>query len=352
MRKRAAGYICLIVLLAAFGCSRQEEDVRHAHTVVTGLDVQRATGAVVPEHFAVSGTVMAKQSAHVAARIAGTVSTVSVHEGDRVTRGGLLVMIAAGEHSANAASAAHAVREAQSRKVLAEVTYERFSRLFAEQVVTRQELDTRRAERDMAEQALARAREAARSAGTIAGYARVVAPFSGIVTARLVDPGGTVFPGMPLVTLEDPGQYQLQIAVPESLLDKVVRGAAVPVTFDGQTASATGVVAEIVPQIDPASRTFMVKLAIPADGLRSGLFGKALLPVGEKRVVLVPLRAICERGQLTFVWVVDKNDIVRMRLVKTGAAHGSSMEILAGIVVGERIVVGGVDKVADGAQVR
>jgi RND family efflux transporter MFP subunit len=157
---------------------------------------------------------------------------------------------------------------------------------------------------------------------------------------------------MPLMTVEEEGRYRLELTVPESLQGKLALGTSVPVFLDGSSGSLTGTVIEIVPTVDPVSRTFTVKLEIPAKGRHSGQFGRALLPVGEKQGLLVPKTAVMERGQLTFVWVVDDGNIARMRLVKSGTALADRIEILTGLSAGERIVVGGTEKVTDGAQVK
>ena len=123
------------------------------------------------------------------------------------------------------------VEEAAARKSLAEATFARYQKLYAEQAVTRQEFEGRQMERDVAVHGLARARralgqsrEAARAAGTTAGYTRITAPFSGIVTVKNADVGMTVFPGTPLITVEEEGHYRLEIAAPESLAGKVQPG--------------------------------------------------------------------------------------------------------------------------------
>jgi RND family efflux transporter MFP subunit len=344
--------LAALFFLNLAGCSREGGGEKEKHPVVTGLSLEKVVSVAVPEQFQVSGTVKAKNSAQLSARISGTVSGIHAKEGDRVRRGALLVTLDALESTAGAVGAAHAVEEALARKKLADVTYERFAKLYEEQAVTRQELDTRRAERDVADQGLARARETARAASAVAGYTRIVAPVSGVVTAKSVDLGATIFPGMPLVTVEEEGRYRLEVAVPESLQGKVAVGVSVPITIDGSTADAAGTVVEIVPKVDPLSRTFTVKLDIPPAGARSGRFGRALLPVGQKRGILVPKISIVERGQLTFVWVVDGSNIARMRLVKPGTVLADRVEILAGISEGERIVVSGMEKVTDGARVK
>ncbi len=354
MRRLSSGCALIFAALlavAAGGCSDSAREEQPAQVRVTGLSVERVMLSSVPELFEATGTVKAKNSAQLAARISATVAEVQVREGDLVRRGALLVTLAARESTAGASGAAYAVEEALARKRLADVTYERFARLYEEQAVTRQELDTRRAERDMAGQSLARAREAARAAAAVAGYTRITAPLDGVVTARMVDPGSTVFPGMPLLTVEEGGQYRLELAVPASLLGKVALGTSLPVSLDGDSRTVTGKVAEIVPTVDPVSRTFTLKLDLPAKGLRSGQFGRAQLRIGEKQGLLVPQKAVLERGQLTFVWVVDNGNIARMRLVKPGTVIAGRVEILAGLSAGERIVVGGMERVVDGARV-
>jgi len=354
MKLLSSGTVLLLAALLAAsvsGCSDKSNEGQESHALVTGLTLEKTVLVSVPEQFEASGTVKAKNAAQLAARISGTVSEIHAREGDRVQRGSLLVTLAALESTAGATGAAHAVEEALARKKLADVTYERFARLYREQAVTEQELDTRRAERDMADQSLARTREAARAAAAVAGYTRITAPMSGVVTARMVDPGSTVFPGMPIMTIEEEGRYRLELAVPESLQGKLALGTSVPVFLDGGNGNSTGTVVEIVPRVDPVSRTFTVKLDIPAKGMHSGQFGRALLPVAEKQGLLVPKKAVLERGQLTFVWVVDDGGIARMRLVKPGTVTADRIEILAGLSAGERIVVGGMEKVTDGARV-
>jgi membrane fusion protein, multidrug efflux system len=95
-----------------------------------------------------------------------------------------------------------------------------------------------------------------------------------------------------------------------------------------------------------------VKLDLPAGpGLRSGLFGRARFPAGERQALLVPIAALVERGQLTAVYVVGADDVARLRLVTAGTRHADRVEILSGLAGGERIVVEGAPRVSDGARV-
>jgi RND family efflux transporter MFP subunit len=320
----------------------------------------------VPETLEMVGTVRSRVSAVVSARIAGTVSVLRVREGDRVQKGQLLAQLEAGENAAAAAGAfaggdeaRRGLEEAVARRNLADATFERFQRLYDEQAVTRQELDVRKTEKEVAAHAAARAEarlkqaeEGARAAATVAGYARIVAPIPGVVTARQVDPGASVFPAQPLMTIEDGGNFQLELAVPESLAARIRPGTAVQVTLDALNANFSAPIAEVVPVADPATRTLTAKVMLARQGLRSGMFGRAAVPLGTSmNGMFLPKRALVERGALTSVWVVSQDSIARMRLVKTGKVVGDRVEILSGLTAGERVVTSGAEKVAEGARV-
>ncbi|QEM69707.1 efflux RND transporter periplasmic adaptor subunit [Geobacter sp. FeAm09] len=334
--------------------------------VVTGVQVEVVKAVAVPDLAEVVGTVRARTSAVVLARIPGTVTLLKVREGERVRKGQLLARLDAQETGAAGAAAAagsdeaqRALDEAEARKRLADVTFERYQRLYREQAITRQEFDTKQTEREVAAQGVARAlaryrqaREGARAASRMADYARIVAPLSGVVTAKQVDQGSTVFPGQPLMTIDDQGSYLLELALPESLAARAKAGTPVQVTLDALKATFSARIAEIVPAADPQSRTFVAKVPLDRQGVTTGMFGRAAIGLGSgANAILLPERAVVEHGALTSVWVVEQGNIARMRLVKTGKAVGGKVEIVSGLADGERVVLSGVEKVSEGAKV-
>ena len=366
MRKTCllSGMALLVFSLVTTGCGEKRRSTETAAPVVKGAALELARVTDIQDMVEAVGTVKARNSAQIAARIPGTVRAVLVREGDRVGRGRLLLTIDAAESLAGAAGAqasveeAHrALEEALSRQSLAEVTWQRFNNLYQEQAATRQELDARTAERDMARQGVARARarislarEALRAAGAVAGYTKVTAPISGVVTGKNVDLGMTVFPGTPLMTVEESDAFRLEAAAPETLFGKVRPGDVVAVEVTGAP-PMHGRVAGVVPSADPLSRTFTVKIDIAGSGLRSGTFGKAAFAVGAHRGILVSRSAVFERGALTAVWAVGSDRIARMRLVRIGKTAGDKVEVISGLAEGENVVIAGVDKVVDGARI-
>ena len=167
-------------------------------------------------------------------------------------------------------------------------------------------------------------------------YARVTAPVCGPVTARHVEAGTLSSPGVPLMTLEDSQNYQLEATVEESQIGRVQTGEKATVRIDALgDREIPAVVAEIVPGGDPASRSFMVKLTLPkTEGLRSGMFGRARFPAGEREVLTIPAAAIVSRGQLTGIYVVDQAGTVHLRLIRTGKTLRRAGRGLSGLATG------------------
>jgi RND family efflux transporter MFP subunit len=201
------------------------------------------------------------------------------------------------------------------------------------------------------------ARSDVASAELNAAYARITSPVSGIVTAKQTDVGQTATPGAPLLTVEDDSLYRIEAAVEESRIGSVSRGDQMIVLIDALgDKEFAGKVDEIVPAADPASRSFTIKVSVPAEaarlGIRSGLFGKARFSGAQKQAVLVPRAAVIERGQLIGVFTVDQSGIARMRIIKTGKNYGDNLEVLSGLSPGEEIVASGADLVREGSRLR
>jgi len=359
----------LTVALSAAGCSKKHEAGKAEIVpvaVVKGVSLEVVRIAAVPELLDVVGSVRARTSAVVSTRIPGSISVLRAHEGDRVRKGQLLVQLDAQENQATAAVATAAIDEARrgveealSRKKLADTTFDRYNNLLKEQAVSRQEFDVRQTEKDMAAQGVARAesrlkqaQEGAKASTTMSDYTRIIAPISGIIASKQADLGATVFPGQPLMTIEDEGSYQLELALPESIATKVKPGTPLQVTLDAVGRSFAAKISKIVPTADPASRTFVAKIALHQKGLKSGMFGRGAIALGTTvNGITVPKKAVIEHGALTSVWALDRDSIARMRIVKVGRETGERVEILSGLSEGDRVVVTGALKVTEGVRV-
>ena len=308
----------------------------------------------VPVNLRSTGTVHAKETAVVSAQVMGRIQQVLVHEGDSVRAGQTLVVLddaalraALEQAQAGLKAAQNAQAAAQTNATLATGTLNRYKQLESEKSVSPQEMDevSRRAEAAEANLEAVRAqtdeaRDQVNGAHTMLGYTRLSAAFSGIVTARMVDPGTMAAPGVPLLQVDQAGALQLDATVDESAIGTVHKGMKAQVAIDGAgSASMTGTVAEIVPAADPLSHSFLVKIDLPSSTqLRAGMYGTAEFANGTRQAILIPRSAAVMRGSLACAYVLDGQGIAQLRYLTLGAGQGSLIEVLSGISSGEKLV--------------
>ena len=355
MSSRSANAILLSLLTAA--CSRPATTPSRETVQAPVAAARRVSLAVL---HSVAGTVRSQTASTLAANVVGTVVRVRVAEGDRVRAGDVLVEIDAREPRAQAERARsgreeleRAIESAAANAQLAESTYRRFEALRERGSASQQEYDEARARHTAARAELARltaSREGARAAVTqasaVLGYSSVRAPMDGIVTARFVDPGAQAAPGVPLIAIEEERAMRVDATVPESV--SVAANGRAFVEAGDQRLDAR--VIRVQPSVDSTARSALVKLEL-ARPLRAGTYVKVSFPAGERTAVIIPATALVRRGQLTSVFVVDRDDVARMRLVTAGATNGADVEILSGLDAGESIVSAPV-RVRDGVIVR
>lgn len=387
--------IILLFVLLATACGKKHEAATEKPAVVSGISTELVSNSSTSDYYEAVGTVRAKTSTVLSAKVVGSITALHAREGDRVRAGQTLIEIDNRDARTQVSKAQAGVREAQTgtdevdkniraaesakaaaeaSKALAASTLKRYQVLRERQSVSPQEFDevetkykvavveVERAERMLqsltARKNMVLARiDSAKADVDVAqvqvGYARVTSPINGVVITRHAEVGSLAAPGTPLLTIED-SNYRLEAAVEESQLRNIRLGATAIVTIDalGQE-EMSGRVVEIVPAADPASRSYTVKIDIPGKSLlRSGLFGKARFVSGEREILAVPSKAILQRGQLNYVYVVDASGIARMRLITLGKQSGDRVEVLSGLSHSERIVSDGTSLNREGVKVQ
>jgi membrane fusion protein, multidrug efflux system len=377
-RLLVAGALSATLLLTA-NCSDQKPPT--PEMVPIEAAVTRVGGARLPQTFDASGTVESTTRSTLASKVVGSVLAVHVHEGDRVRRGQLLVEIEAADIDAqlqqamagvdeterSIAAASAAAEAGAATLAFASSTRDRYRQLWERRSISpqendeielryrsaaadaeraRQNVEALRARRAQALAELERARAAT-------SWARITAPIDGIVTARRVDPGAQAAPGVPLIEVADPASHRLEVWVDESRVARLQRGQAVRVVLGDGGEELTGGIEQIAPAVAVATRSALVKIALPPDPrLRSGLFARARFEVGERSGLLVPPTAIVRRGQLQGVWVVNGGDgTVLFRLIRTGDVYAGGVEVLSGLDQGETIVTTATGRLHDGARI-
>jgi RND family efflux transporter MFP subunit len=360
-------FLPMFAVLLFTACSSEKPATTSAPEKITGVALFTAQRTTIADYIEATGTVQATQSAQLAGQVMGTITRVNVHEGDAVRRGQVLITIdeaqpRAAYQSATAGLQAsqQAIAAADADYALAESTMQRYQMLYDKKSVSPHEYDevkaklaAAKAHRDAAHANSMQAEAAVAEANTTVGFTKIRAPFDGLVVAKLADAGAMAAPGVPLLVVEDPSRYRLEAEVDESQIGAVRLGASVPVVLDSLGApEMTGKVVQIVPAADPASRTFTVKIDLPSNPqIRSGVFGRARFPRGERESILIPQSALLHRGQLDAIYVVGKDEVAALRYVTLGKPDGGDVEVLSGLDNGERIVVQPADRELSGKRI-
>ncbi|MGP8246398.1 MAG: efflux RND transporter periplasmic adaptor subunit [Bryobacteraceae bacterium] len=362
------------------GCGGTEPNPK-AGSSQPAISVQAATVSVQqwPNIYEATGTVRARTAAALSSKVMAYVRQVDVQVGDRVREGQLLVTLDAQDLETNVrrAEAAEAevlsaipeadsgVAGAKANLDLAQSTFKRMEELASKKSISNQEFDEAsarlksaqagyemaRAKRTQLDSKRAEVQQEIRGARIMRDYTRISAPFSGVVTAKSVEPGNLAAPGAPLLTVERDGVYRLEASVDESKLPFVKTGQTVEVALESLDRRLSAHVSEIVPAVEAASRAYIVKIDLPAmANLRSGMFGRAFFPIGTRKVLTIPPQAMVEHGQLQSVFVMD-GGFAHARLVTTGERRQTEVEVLSGLSEGEKLVSPAPLELTDGARV-
>ncbi|MFW6171315.1 MAG: efflux RND transporter periplasmic adaptor subunit, partial [Planctomycetota bacterium] len=227
----------------------------------------------------------------------------------------------------------------------AESDFERDSRLLKKNAVSRRQFELSKSELEAARAKVEQAEEAVEEAEVKLSYTQISAPQAGTVVDRLAEPGDTARPGIPLLVLYDPGSLRLEVPVMENLAVKLEKGEVLTVHVEAVDREVEAVVDEIVPQAETASRSFLVKVALPrSDGFYEGMFGRLFIPSGIRRHLCLPTAAIQTVGQNEFVYLVEEEGPGRPTLERRFITIGrlgmeGHVEVLSGVEAGDSVLL-------------
>lgn len=302
---------------------------------------QPAQGDIV-RYVTVPGTIRANQQAVLCAKVAGYLTSISVDRGDAVKAGQDIATLQVPELEADIVKYRSDVKVAEAQLARLSVALQK-----APDLVTPSSVDEAQARVETAKANLERAE-------TLMKYARITAPFSGIVTARAADQGAFIAAGGPLVTLSDFATARAQVALPEVESALVKAGQPVRVAVEALAGKVfEGTVSRIAYALDDATKTMLVEADLPnADlVLRPGMY--AMVKVGVEKhtgALLMPVEALVMEKLNAFAFVAADGK-ARKTAIKTGFNDGTNVEVVSGLAGSERVILVGKTALADGAPV-
>ncbi len=274
----------------------------------------------------VTGTVTSEDRVQISARLSAHVRDVFAGAGQSVAKDDVLIVLDDRELREQLAAA-----QAQLRQ--AETEYQRTQQLFESKAATQQALIA-------AESMYQSAQAQVDQVNIQLSFTEIRSPIDGMVTDRRIEAGDLAHPGQVLLAVYNPEAMRLDAPVPVRLVDRLALGDELTLELESPAARFAGEVTEIVSEIDPVSRTRLVKVRIHADEaeILPGTFGRLWVDATPQDGVMVPQSAVYRVGQLEMVQVVQGDRVIR-RLVKTGPVQNDMVEVLSGLGDGEVILV-------------
>lgn len=337
---------------------------------------------VEPVHMAavrsltLAASVEAFEKATLYAKVSGYLKSIGVDKGDLVRKGQILAVLEVPEMEKEYQNAQASVREAQAAQeraqadvALKELTYQRLSAVRQSQpnVISQQEVDVARAgyEVGRADVKLAQAKlEVARSQveklQALLEYAKITAPFDGVVTERFVDPGaliqvGTSSKGNPIVTVANVDKVRVYSYVPERELPYLKRGDPAQLALDALPGKVfDGRITRFATALDPDTRTMKTEADLPNPGgwIRPGMYGTLKLEMGaEANALFVPAQSVHQSAAGgPFVYTVAQGRIQKVA-VETGLDDGKMVQV-KGLRGDESVVLSSTTTLQEGLTVR
>jgi RND family efflux transporter MFP subunit len=369
----------------------EAEDANSAQNAAVGAAVARAERGTLENSLTIAGAFKPFQDLDVHAKVAGYIRSIPVDVGDHVREGQTLAVLEIPELAAELAGADASVRRAQqeihraqsdteralSAHAAAHAMSERLTQASQQKpgLVAQQEVDDAHA-KDMEAEAQVSSTQAALSASqqslemaeanqkqytALSGYARITAPFNGVITARYADKGALIAAGttssgqsVPVVKLAEVSKLRLVLPIPESLASQIHLGDSVKVHVQALDEDIVGKVSRFAGALDLQTRTMETEIDFQnKDGkLYPGMYAQTVLQLSERNdVLLVPLEAVAQSGGATTVLALNHQNVVEERKVKLGLRGKSRVEVLSGLTEGDRVIIGNRSQYRSGEKV-
>ena len=354
-------YIYLLTLTAVsffiISCGSDEKKSVADNSSAISVKVSQVESGGNNPFLSVSGKIKAVNSADLSTRMMGYVDKVHVNVGDIVRKGQLLVSINNSDLQAKIAQVNAGITEATVAFNNAQKDYIRFKNLLADNSASQKEMDDMTANFEMAKARLEAAKQMKNEVNAQLTYSNISAPFSGIVTSKNVEAGNMANPGVPLISIEAPGNFEVMALVPETEISEIKDGSSVDVLVTSINKILKGNVAEVSSSSKNTGGQYLVKINLDKTdaSILSGMFATVQFPIAKNTIasnmVLIPTEVIVSQGQLSGVYTVSLSNTAMLRWLRLGRTFGDQIEVLSGLHADEVYIVSAEGKLFNGAKI-
>lgn len=353
-------FVPLLVLSVAFAGCGEDSSSDTAEQQPVAVDTATATPVTSAEVGRYRGTIQGQRRVPLSTKMMGTITALSVEEGDRVEAGQILARIRSRNVEAQRSQVQARLREARAARDNAETQFGRIESLREKDSATEQEFDNAQTAYERAQAKVEALEGQLDETEDMLTYATIEAPMAGYVVEKRAEAGGLAAPGQPLLVVETLDALKAVVQVPAQEINRFATGDSVTVHVGAAgNRLQRGVVTQINPAGHYASRQFEVQVRLPDraaeegrdTALKSGMYAQVEHRTGTASTLTVPAQALVERGQLTGLFAVHDGRAL-LRWVRTGSQRGDRVEVLSGLRPGETYVTDATPRIVDGQPVR
>lgn len=348
--------ISTVVTLLLTSCGDKKTELTQDNSPAIKVKVSTVSVNDNTPFLTVSGKVQTVNSANLSTRMMGHVSKIYVKVGDKIKKGQLLLSVNNTDLSAKLAQVDASIIEAQAAYNNAEKDYKRFQNLFNDNSASQKELDDITTHYNMAKARLEAVKQMKKEVQAQFSYANIRAPFRGVVSNKFINEGDMATPGMPLLEVETPGEFQVIAMVPESEILQIKNNTQVDVQIKSLSKTVKGRVTEVSSSAKNTGGQYLVKIILDKseDKLLSGMFATVQFPVAkteENKKVLIPVSVLITKGELSGVYTVSQSNTAMLRWLRLGRTYGDKIEVLSGLTAGENYIISSEGKLFNGVKV-
>lgn len=324
------------------------DDITAVQTAVIGA-------AATAQEYTYSGEVRGRYESQLAFQVSGKIIKRNVELGSVINAGDVLMQIDPKDIQQTVNSTSAQVYSAESQLRLAESNLNRYRQLYEQGAVGRMVYDQYVSAYEVAVASVQQASAQHTQGANQLDYSLLRADKPGVISAISAEMGQVVSAGQPVLTIVQDGEREVEISVPENRIEELRKAQQLKVTFWALSdVTVDGRVREISPMADPVTRTYRVRISLlnPPAEMKLGMTAAVTLWNSETQpTATIPLAAIYQNGDTPCVWVVTDNTVA-LRPIKTGKFGNGTIQVVAGLQQGDRIVTAGVHKLNEGQKVK
>lgn len=345
--------ILMIALTGVMGSCNKDKEVEITE-IALKVEVQEIKSTHKAKELQFTGIVEADDKMVLSTKILGQVKKVLVKEGDKISRGQLLVEINSNDILSKLKGAKASLKEATVSLTNVKKNYERIKNLTEKGSATQRELDDITTAKEVGEARMESISQSISELNELLTYANLRSPISGFVSQKFINAGDMATPGSPLLALESLDNLIVSINVPEFEIGMLEENDPVTVKIDAlKNATCKGVIEKIIPSSAFSGAQYKVNVAFKSlnENVKPGMFARVDLYKNKEAKILIPSTSIRNRGQLTGLYTVNQQGEAMLRWVRIGQEYPEGTEVLSGLSEGEKIIISSDSKLADGMKV-